>query len=258
MAIEFGSRRETFENYKVYETMLAGRPFKVEMGKMCVEQFNIAEKNSNLWGELIVPAYALYNAFNEAGRNQTATQYERKIESFFDNAEKSKNHIPLEARDIVANFRLKQLYSEAQRLDTIQLTFPETIFNDRLKQKLAQLERISSRALELSKVRSGKGIVRAYRYLVESYEKVANEVQTFNPQGVSPEYLASFKKALTPLSNNLSSMAAKFRQDVTKEINSSKILSSDNTYFMMEHHLPIKVEYRFHRKGMIMDRGGSK
>ena len=34
MAIEFGSRRETFENYKVYETMLAGRPFKVEMGKM--------------------------------------------------------------------------------------------------------------------------------------------------------------------------------------------------------------------------------
>ena len=33
MAIEFGSRRETFENYKVYETMLAGRPFKVEMGK---------------------------------------------------------------------------------------------------------------------------------------------------------------------------------------------------------------------------------
>ena len=26
MAIEFGSRKETFENYKVYETMLAGRP----------------------------------------------------------------------------------------------------------------------------------------------------------------------------------------------------------------------------------------
>ena len=34
MAIEFGSRRETFENYKVYETMLAGRPFKVEMGNV--------------------------------------------------------------------------------------------------------------------------------------------------------------------------------------------------------------------------------
>ena len=35
MAIEFGSRKETFDNFKVYETMLAGRPFKVEMGKMC-------------------------------------------------------------------------------------------------------------------------------------------------------------------------------------------------------------------------------
>ena len=35
MAIEFGSRKETFPNYKVYEMELAGRPFKAEMGKMC-------------------------------------------------------------------------------------------------------------------------------------------------------------------------------------------------------------------------------
>ena len=35
MAIEFGSRKENFDNFKVYETTLAGRPFKVEMGKMC-------------------------------------------------------------------------------------------------------------------------------------------------------------------------------------------------------------------------------
>ena len=35
MAIEFGSRIETFPNYKVYEMELAGRPFKAEMGKMC-------------------------------------------------------------------------------------------------------------------------------------------------------------------------------------------------------------------------------
>ena len=33
MAIEFGSRKETFENFKVYETTLAGRPFKVEMAR---------------------------------------------------------------------------------------------------------------------------------------------------------------------------------------------------------------------------------
>ena len=35
MAIEFGSRKETFPHYKVYEMELAGRPFKAEMGKMC-------------------------------------------------------------------------------------------------------------------------------------------------------------------------------------------------------------------------------
>ena len=35
MAIEFGSRKETFPNYKKFETTLAGRPFVVETGMMC-------------------------------------------------------------------------------------------------------------------------------------------------------------------------------------------------------------------------------
>jgi hypothetical protein len=29
MAIEFGSRKETFDNFKVYETMLAARPYPI-------------------------------------------------------------------------------------------------------------------------------------------------------------------------------------------------------------------------------------
>ena len=35
MALEFSSRKETFPNYRVWETTLAGRPFVVETGKMC-------------------------------------------------------------------------------------------------------------------------------------------------------------------------------------------------------------------------------
>ena len=35
MAIEFGSRKETFPNYKKFETTLAGRPLVVETGMMC-------------------------------------------------------------------------------------------------------------------------------------------------------------------------------------------------------------------------------
>ena len=52
MAIEFGSRKETFENFKVYETMLAGRPFKVEMGKMC----------GTVGGELVAVALGAHDA----------------------------------------------------------------------------------------------------------------------------------------------------------------------------------------------------
>ncbi len=35
MAVEFTSAKETFSNFKVFETTLAGRPFIVETGKMC-------------------------------------------------------------------------------------------------------------------------------------------------------------------------------------------------------------------------------
>lgn len=35
MALEFSSKKETFPNYRKFETELAGRPFVVETGKMC-------------------------------------------------------------------------------------------------------------------------------------------------------------------------------------------------------------------------------
>ena len=35
MALEFSSRKETFDNFKTFQTELAGRPFVVETGKMC-------------------------------------------------------------------------------------------------------------------------------------------------------------------------------------------------------------------------------
>ena len=35
MALEFSSKKETFPNYRKFETELAGRPFIVETGKMC-------------------------------------------------------------------------------------------------------------------------------------------------------------------------------------------------------------------------------
>ena len=35
MALEFSSRKETFPNYRRYETTFAGRPFVVETGKLC-------------------------------------------------------------------------------------------------------------------------------------------------------------------------------------------------------------------------------
>ena len=35
MALEFSSKKETFPNFKTFETTLAGRPFVVEHGKWC-------------------------------------------------------------------------------------------------------------------------------------------------------------------------------------------------------------------------------
>ncbi len=49
---------------------------------------------------------------------------------------------------------------------------------------------------DIQKIGSGKGIIGAYKVLVEAYESAAEEVEKFTPPGKGPEYVKSFKKSM--------------------------------------------------------------
>ena len=78
MAIEFGSRKETFGNFKVYETTLAGRPFKAEMGKMC----GLSSASAMIrYGETVVMCNVVMSAKPREGIDffPLSVEYEEKL-----------------------------------------------------------------------------------------------------------------------------------------------------------------------------------
>ncbi len=219
---------------------------------------SVIEKSRSNWPELIPLRYELYQAYSDSGRYKLAISQKNMILKYFNYGERNKLNISLEARDIVANFKLKDLYKEAESFTAMKLHFPEKTYNSLLKQKFAKLDRVTSKALAMLKVRSGKGIVRAYKYLVETYTSFAEEIRAFTPPGKPKPYVDGFKKAMAQFAAPLDVQANKFRAEAIQAIDRSNILSSDNTFFTVKGNMPVKVEYEYYRGGVVMDRGGQR
>src|SRR5690606_21175752 len=98
--------------------------------------------------------------------------------------------------------------------------------------------------------------VRTYKYFVESYQSVINEVRSFSPPGKPPEYVASFKQSMEALVRPLQAKVAEFRTEAKKQIQTDHILSKDNAYFLGREGVPVMVEYLWPKGALIMDRGG--
>lgn len=216
------------------------------------------EKNKKNWPDLIQLRYALYKAYNESGRYKLAVAQKKLILKYFNYSERNKLPISLEGRDIVANFKLKDLYKYSEKLSSIKLRFPEKTYNTLLQKKFRRLDQVTTRALAMLNVRSGKGIVRAYKYLVETYEQFANEITSFTPPGKAKPYLDGFKKAMVPIAGKLKQQAKTFRRNAVRAIGNSNILSKDNTFFTVKTQMPVKVEYQYYLGGVVMDRGGKR
>ena len=102
------------------------------------------------------------------------------------------------------------------------------------------------------------GIVHAYRILVENYRKTANQIKDFIPPEKGPEYVESFRKGMTNIYSSLFNKADEFVVEARKQIDSSKILSSENNWFLMQGISNFKPEYEYRSGGVLMDRGGRR
>ncbi len=215
------------------------------------------EKNSKNYPVLIKPYEDLRKVYINLGDPNKAREIEEKQNKFYSQSKAQKLDIPVEALDLVALKMLSYLQERNQKLDQIELRFPESEFNTAVKSKLKILDQMTAQVNTLQNLGSGKGIVDAYKYVIDAYEKFGNNLKNFSPEGKSPEYIASFQKAMSEVYNPMLSNARKQRNEITKLIKENRILSMSNFAVTLNSNEAFK-RYITTKQAVLMDRGGKR
>lgn len=214
--------------------------------------------SSELAPSLIKPSYKLMMALNRTGRKTEANKFKSKIVEFYQKSKKAKLDLPLDALDIVSSFEMQSLLDAQKRLENVQLAFPEDKYNLLLKKKFELLDKLTAEAIELMEIRSGRGVVKAYKIMIAAYEDMAKEIKNFTPPSdKSNEYTDSFKKGMAKIAAPISQKAAEFKLEAQKRIYKNNILSKDNAWFTGKVELPFSVLHHSMHNGVLMDRGGT-
>ncbi|OFZ21106.1 MAG: hypothetical protein A2202_07425 [Bdellovibrionales bacterium RIFOXYA1_FULL_36_14] len=222
------------------------------------DQVGIMEKSPVLQAELIEPVYKLRNELLQNSRTEKAQEFKKKIFSYFATAKKLKYQVPLKGLDVVAAFKVEDLNVEIRKFKEITPIFPEDKYNALLQNKFVQLKKLTDEALEVLSIGSGKGLVRAYKVLIENYLTIITDMREFTPPGKSADYVASFKKSMYDLSRDLEKRSNEFAVEARRQIISNDILSNENYLFLNTAKMPIQLEYIYTPGGVLMDRGGRK
>jgi hypothetical protein len=215
------------------------------------------EKDPKNHPNLIRPLEELRKEFLKVGNTSEAKEIEQKQARYFEQARKSKAEVPVEALDLMAEKMMSRVRSLKTQVGEISLHFPENEFNNAVKAKLKILDQLTTEVNQIQKTGSGKGIVEGYRLAIEAYENFGEELRAFTPEGKSPEYIASFQKAMADVYNPILANARKQRSEVKKLIMDNKILSASN-YAVLYGRLESFKRYVSSKNIVLMDRGGQR
>ncbi|MBT5094438.1 MAG: hypothetical protein HOM21_09365, partial [Halobacteriovoraceae bacterium] len=216
------------------------------------------EKDLKIQAQLIEPLYKLSIAYRDSGKLDKQIKMNKKILNYYKSLKRKKVKIPLAALDIVAGLKLMRLDADFSKISKIKLSFPEARYNSRLKKKFAQLDSITTKAVAVLEIGSGRGIVKAYRYLISSYRGLVKEIREFVPAKKPEAYVKSFRKTMKSITRPILKKANEFNREALRHIRSNKILSPDNVYFLSNRALPLDIQYSYYQDGLIMDKGGKK
>ena len=215
------------------------------------------EKSSKNFPHLIKPYEELRKVFINLGDVIKAREIEEKQNTFYAQSKAQKLDIPVEALDLIAFKLLGALAERKMKLDQIILKFPENEFNLAVKSKLQILDQMAGQVNVIQKTGSGKGIVDAYKYVINAYESFGESLKNFSPEGKSPEYVTSFQKAMSDVYNPILLNAKKQRAEITKLIMENKILSLSNFSVLFDSKDSFK-RYITPKQSVLMDRGGKR
>jgi hypothetical protein len=215
------------------------------------------EKNSKNYPFLIKPYEDLRKVYINLGDTNRAREIEEKQNKFFAQSKAQKLDIPVDALDLIASKMLGSIVEKQERLDKITLKFPENEFNSAVKSKLQILDQMTAQVNTIQNLGSGKGIVDAYKHVIDAYESFGKELKAFSPEGKSPEYVASFQKAMSEVYNPILANARKQRNEISKLIMENKILSLSNFSVLFNAEDSFK-RYLTTKQSILMDRGGKR
>ena len=230
---------------------------KAKRWEQAESQITQLENNSKNFPALIKPYDDLRKVYVNLGDINKAKEIEDKQQKYFQLARSQKLDIPVEALDIMAFKLMGYLIERKQKLDQILLQFPEMEFNAAVKGKLQILDQMTTQVNAIQKLGSGKGIVDAYKYVITSYEEFGESLKAFSPEGKSPEYIASFQKAMAEVYNPILSNAQRQRGEIKKLIVENKILSRSNFSVLFSRPGNLK-RYLTSKQAILMDRGGKR
>ncbi len=220
-----------------------------------LKQIQKLSRSKGVYAKLIHPLGRIRNAYLAAGRVSNARNIERDILKYYSKV-RNKRSFELEALDEVAMIKIDNVERRVQQFKNIELAFPDKKFNKLLQKKFLALDGLTAEAVKTMDIGSGKGIIKAYKILIDAYSHLIKEISNFTPPGKSKEYVDTFKKSMNNLVRPLMAKTSDFKKEAITQIKKSKILSSDNSAILFgEGFVP---EYVLRNNGVMMDRGGQR
>lgn len=223
-----------------------------------VEILNNLDSNKEVHPYLIYPSSILANEYENIGKVDDAKRLRSKMLTYYENSKKLKVDIPLDGLDAIALLKIQSFEAEVVEFKNIKLKFPEAEYNKLLKTKFSKLEKMAVNAETIAGIGSGVGILKVYRFLIESYENLKSDISNFTPPGKSEDYVKSFKKTMASLINPLDKQANDFRAIALRKIGEESILSRDNYWFLAKDNNILGAEYYNQDGGAVMDKAGAK
>lgn len=215
------------------------------------------ESNSRNFPLLIKPLEELRKQFLSLGQLDEVKKIENKQNQFYLTSKKNKQDVPVEALDLIAEKILKRVKERKDQFDQLVFTFPESKFNSVVKAKLQILDQLTGEINSIQKIGSGRGIVEAYKYLISAYLDFGKKLQNFTPEGMSPEYIQSFKKAMSDVYAPILKNAQRQKLEIRKLIFDNKILSDSNYAVLFDDPQTNKRSIAG-KDYVLMDRGGRR
>ena len=216
------------------------------------------KKIPSMRGEMIVQISILRDAYLKFSEKGRAIRLEKEIELIYKKALHSKQKISVESLWIVAQMRLKKMSALIRRFNKIRLAFPQKKFDALLGKKINFLDKIATQSEKVFKTKSGRGSIKAYQLLIESYQKLTKELGGFKVVGKNKSYIKTFKSAMKQIETPLLKKSFQYLKNARKLIDQGSVLSPNSYWFISRNRLPIDVEYHFTGNGVLMDRKGKR